>query len=138
MRKSVAGWVLVLLVGLLLLPKSHAQANARSLLEEADKLANDGLLTQARAAYEKAIQAGERVDTDYVRSRTLALCYLNGQPQNLTAAVKWFEAAIRLRPIEVRRQLQDARRGVLHALAFQNEGAHQYQEGDKGRNRIAR
>lgn len=105
--------MLVLLVGLALLPKSHAQGNAKSLLEEADKLANDGMLTQARAAYEKAIQAGERVDTDYVRSRTLALCYLNGQPQNLTAAAKWFEAAIRLRP-----GAEDTRLLLAQALAW--------------------
>lgn len=59
------------------------------------------------------MQAGERVDTDYVRSRTLGLCYLNGQPQNLEAAAKWFEAAIRLRP-----SAEDTRLLLAQSLAW--------------------
>ncbi|HUS19023.1 MAG TPA: tetratricopeptide repeat protein [Terriglobales bacterium] len=112
----------LLLLSLALLPQSSAQGNARSLLEEADKLANDGQITQARIAYEKAIQAGERVDTDYVRSRTLALCYLNGTPQNFEAAAKWFEAAIRLRPSAEDTRLllaQSLSWGGKYALAVQ-------------------
>ncbi len=64
-------------------------------------------------AYEKALQAGERVDTDYVRSRTLGLCYLNGQPQNFEGAAKWFEAAIRLRP-----SAEDTRLLLAQSLAW--------------------
>lgn len=90
---------MLVLWGLAALPvRLPAQDNVSSQLEDADKLANDGRLTEARAAYEKAMQAGAKVDTDYVRSRTLALCYLNGQPQNFELAAKWFEAAIRQRP----------------------------------------
>ena len=63
MRKQMAVWAVVLL-GLALLPQSHAQENASSLLVEADRLANDGQLTQARALYEKALQEGQRLDTD--------------------------------------------------------------------------
>jgi tetratricopeptide (TPR) repeat protein len=120
-RKQLLVWVLVLL-GLALPPKSSGQDNAKLLLEEADKLANDGQLTQARVAYEKALQAGGRVDTDYVRSRTLGLCYLNGQPQNFVGAAKWFEAAIRLRPSAEDTRLllaQSLSWGGRYALAVQ-------------------
>ncbi|HUR36750.1 MAG TPA: tetratricopeptide repeat protein [Terriglobales bacterium] len=112
MRKAPASLMLLLLAALLL-PLASAQNNTKTLLEEADKLANDGKLTEARLAYEKAIKAGERVDTDYVRARTLALCYLNGTPQNFAEASKWFEAAIRLRPTA-----EDTRLLLAQSLAW--------------------
>ncbi|HUQ49691.1 MAG TPA: tetratricopeptide repeat protein [Terriglobales bacterium] len=82
---------------MLLSPSAPAQ-DSKDLLEQADEFAYDGKLNLARKAYESAIQAGGRVDNDFVRSRNLALCYLNGQPQNLPLAAQWFETAIRLRP----------------------------------------
>jgi len=57
-----------------------------------------------------------------VRSRTLALCYLNGQPQKLDLAAKWFENAIRLRPAAEDTRLQLAQSlawGGKYALAVQ-------------------
>jgi tetratricopeptide (TPR) repeat protein len=110
MRKQAA--LGLVLLGLALLPL-RAQENGKTLLEDADGLANNGQLTKARDTYELAIKAGERVDTDYVRSRTLALCYLNGQPQKLDLAAKWLENAIRLRPAA-----EDTRLLLAQALAW--------------------
>jgi tetratricopeptide (TPR) repeat protein len=79
-------------------PRAAAQADGKSQLEQADKFALDGKLNLARAAYERAIKAGEPVDKDYVRSRNIGLCYLNGEPKNLQLAAKWFGIAVQLRP----------------------------------------
>jgi tetratricopeptide (TPR) repeat protein len=79
-------------------PRAAAQADGKSQLEQADKLALDGKLNLARTAYERAIKAGEPVEKDYVRSRNMGLCYLNGEPKNLQLAAKWFGIAVQLRP----------------------------------------
>jgi hypothetical protein len=83
-------------------PRAAAQADGKSQLEQADKFALDGKLNLARAAYERAIKAGEPVEKDYVRSRNMGLCYLNGEPKNLQLAAKWFGIAVNFVPARKR------------------------------------
>jgi tetratricopeptide (TPR) repeat protein len=87
-------------------PRPSAAANqqkaAAAALASADRLADEGKVNQARAMYERAIKAGAEAQLrkDFGRARTLGLCYLNGSPQELPAAIEWLTVAHALRPQE--------------------------------------
>src|SRR5438552_9876302 len=77
-------------------PTPPPSGDSAALVREADQLVVEGKLTQARASFEAAIKAGARIDQDFGRARTLAICYLNGAPSDLKKAAQWFEVAYKL------------------------------------------
>lgn len=74
------------------------KADKEELLRQADQYVMDGKVNLARATYERAIQAGADLQSDYTRARSLGLCYMNGTPRDYAKAARWLEAAYRLRP----------------------------------------
>ncbi len=72
-----------------------AQA-ANDLLRAADQHADSGRINLARSEYERAIKAGAHLEKDFVRSRSLGLCYLNGSPHDFVRASQWLANAVAL------------------------------------------
>ncbi|MGH9601403.1 MAG: tetratricopeptide repeat protein, partial [Terriglobales bacterium] len=90
-----------------------AQGSSDALLKQADRYMLDGKTNQARAAYERALAAGAKLEGDYVRSRNLGLCYMDGTPADFAKAARWLEAALRLRP-----DADDSRMRLAQSLAW--------------------
>ncbi len=73
-------------------------ADANSTLAGADQLLAQGRHEEACELYERAIAEGARLDSDLLRSRALARCYLNQSPPRLNEAIRWLQNAVRLDP----------------------------------------
>jgi len=56
-----------------------------------------GDLRQACKVYENARDGGALAETDFSRSKALAICYLYGKPQQLSKAVEWLDKLLSLR-----------------------------------------
>ncbi len=103
---------LLLLIPAAAMPAA-AQASSDALLKQADRYMLDGKTNQARATYERALAAGAQIEGDYVRSRNLGLCYMDGTPSDFSKAARWLEAALRLRP-----DADDTRMRLAQSLAW--------------------
>lgn len=88
----------LLLLSLALAVPAVGQGSSDALLKQADRYVLDGKTNQARAAYERALAAGAKIEGDYLRSRNLGLCYLDGTPADFSKAARWLEIALHLRP----------------------------------------
>lgn len=90
-RPTTCLMVLVLASALL-----HGAAN--NTLAGADQLLAQGRHAEACQLYERAIAEGAKLDSDVLRSRNLARCYLNQSPPRLNEAIRWLQNAVRLDP----------------------------------------
>src|SRR4051812_28950944 len=79
--------------------KAASPAEISSRLTRASALADSGRIDAARAEYERALKEGgaAQIEADFDQARRLGLCYLNGSPQKLGEAARWFEAANRVK-----------------------------------------
>lgn len=84
-----------------------------ALLRQADRLAAEGKLVEARLTYEEALAAGANIEGDYARLRSLGLCYMNGMPADLNRAAKWLAGAL-----AVNHDAHETRLALAQALSW--------------------
>jgi tetratricopeptide (TPR) repeat protein len=92
------GFEVVLLIACFFTLMARAQDDAGSLLAQADSSLAQGRIEAARQTYERALQAGARLDDDYLHSHNLGRCYLSSARPDFPQAARWLENAQRLNP----------------------------------------
>lgn len=86
-------------------PAARAADNAQALLQQGDRYLRDGKLQEARAAYEQAIEAGAKLESDARHARSLGYVYLYGEPRDPETALRWLDLSWKAQPSESTRSL---------------------------------